>query len=120
MSLEHPFQAFGTAHLVVILLTIVVPFAFARAVRHQRWPTLERAFAISLSVLLAGNFVGYAIYLKSNGGLRWAQALPMQLCDWAMAITIVALITHRRSWFDVAYFWGIAGTFQAILTPNLQ
>jgi hypothetical integral membrane protein (TIGR02206 family) len=35
-----------------------------------------------------------------------------------MITTIIAL-TARRSWME-SYFWGIGGTFQAILTPNLQ
>jgi hypothetical integral membrane protein (TIGR02206 family) len=119
MRPEHPFHIFGVAHLVVILLTFFVPLGFAIAVRHRHRPALERAFEISLALLLAINFVGYAIYVKSAYGLRWTETLPMQLCDWATVVTIVALITRRRSWFDVAYFWGIAGTFQAILTPNL-
>ena len=37
-----------------------------------------------------------------------------------MVTIIVALLTARRSWTEVSYFWGIGGTFQAILTPNLQ
>jgi hypothetical integral membrane protein (TIGR02206 family) len=49
-----------------------------------------------------------------------AHAAPMQLCDWAMFATIAALVTLRNGVFEVAYFWGLAGTFQAILTPNLR
>ena len=37
-----------------------------------------------------------------------------------MVTIIVALLTSRPSWTEVSYFWGIGGTFQAILTPNLQ
>ncbi|MEY2491821.1 MAG: hypothetical protein QOH24_772 [Verrucomicrobiota bacterium] len=43
----------------------------------------------------------------------------MQLCDWAMLVIIVAMWTGNRAWFEVAYFWGIGGTLQAVLTPNL-
>jgi hypothetical integral membrane protein (TIGR02206 family) len=32
----------------------------------------------------------------------------------------MALMTRRQGWYEVAYFWGMAGTLQAILTPNLQ
>jgi len=46
--------------------------------------------------------------------------LPLQLCDWAMAVIIVALWTGNRRWLEVAYFWGIGGTLQAIITPNLR
>jgi hypothetical integral membrane protein (TIGR02206 family) len=37
-----------------------------------------------------------------------------------MVTVIVALVTGWRGWTEVSYFWGIGGTFQAILTPNLQ
>jgi len=46
--------------------------------------------------------------------------LPMQLCDWGMVVVIVAMCTGNQRWFEVAYFWGIGGTLQAVLTPNLR
>lgn len=115
----HAFHLFGRAHLTVLFLTFCVPLVFALLVRGGRRPRLERGFAVALSMLLALNFLGYAIFVRRHGGLAWGQTLPMQLCDWALVVIIVALLTHRRRWFDVAYFWGIGGTFQAILTPNL-
>jgi hypothetical integral membrane protein (TIGR02206 family) len=30
------------------------------------------------------------------------------------------MCTGSQHWFEVAYFWGIGGTLQAILTPNLR
>ena len=46
--------------------------------------------------------------------------LPMQLCDWGMVVVLVAMWTGNQRWFEVAYFWGIGGTLQAVLTPNLR
>jgi len=46
--------------------------------------------------------------------------LPMQMCDWGMVVVIVAMCTGNQRWFEVAYFWGIGGTLQAVLTPNLR
>jgi hypothetical integral membrane protein (TIGR02206 family) len=37
-----------------------------------------------------------------------------------MLVVIVAMWTGSQRWFEVAYFWGIGGTLQAILTPNLR
>jgi hypothetical integral membrane protein (TIGR02206 family) len=45
--------------------------------------------------------------------------LPMQMCDWGMVVVMVAMWTGSQRWFEVAYFWGIGGTLQAVLTPNL-
>jgi hypothetical integral membrane protein (TIGR02206 family) len=32
---------------------------------------------------------------------------------------ILALWSRRQVWVDLAYFWGLAGTLQAVLTPDL-
>jgi len=42
------------------------------------------------------------------------------MCDWGMVVVIVAMLTGNQRWFEVAYFWGIGGTLQAVLTPNLR
>lgn len=120
MHSEPIFRLFGPAHVVVILLTLAIPLGLGFAVRRTGSQRVDRAVAVCLSLLLAVNYCGYAAYLLQRHQLVWQQALPFQLCDWAMVTVIVALLTGRRSWSEVSYFWGIGGTFQAILTPNLQ
>lgn len=44
----------------------------------------------------------------------------MQLCDWAAFSVIIALTTGSKGFYEVAYFWGLSGTLQAVLTPNLD
>src|SRR5450432_4719368 len=118
MNSEPVFRIFGLAHLVVILLTILIPIALGITVRITRSRRIDRAVASCLAILLSTNYFGYAAYLWHHHLLFWTQALPFQLCDWAMITVIIALLTGRRGWFDVSYFWGIGGTFQAILTPS--
>ena len=120
MNSQPVFLLFGTAHLVVIFLTVFIPLSLGIAVRVTASRRLDRAVALGIALLLATNYFGYALYLWSHDLLSWKQALPFQLCDWAMVTVIVALWTARPGWTEVSYFWGIAGTFQAILTPNLQ
>jgi len=114
------FQRYGAAHLIVILLTVALPFILAAFVRKSRWPSSERVVARIIALLLGINYVGYAIYLWMIGASSWEKTLPLQLCDWAMIAIIVAFLTGRERWLEVAYFWGIGGTVQAILTPNLR
>ena len=120
MDVERAFQPFGLAHLVVILLTIALPFVLAAFVRKSRWPRSERVVARVIALLLGINYAGYAIYLWTIGETSWEKSLPLQLCDWAMVAIIVAFLTGRERWLEVAYFWGIGGTVQAILTPDLR
>jgi hypothetical integral membrane protein (TIGR02206 family) len=114
------FRPFGLAHLAVIFLTIALPFVLAAFVRKSRWPRSEQIIGRLLALSLAVNYLGYEIYLAMNTGLSWEKALPFQLCDWAMIAILVALLTGRERWLEVAYFWGIGGTLQAILTPDLK
>ncbi len=120
MNSQPVFLLFGTAHLVVIFLTIAIPLVLGFALRTTGSRRIDRAVAVGLTLLLLTNYFGFALYLWSHDLFIWKQALPFQLCDWAMVTIIVALLSARRGWTEVSYFWGIGGTFQAILTPNLQ
>ena len=66
------------------------------------------------------NYVAYLIVGRQFGVTVWWRALPLQLCDRAMFVIIVALWTGNKRWLEIAYFWGIGGTLQAIITPNLR
>jgi hypothetical integral membrane protein (TIGR02206 family) len=118
--MDHPFRPYGAAHLVVIFLTIALPFVLAMIVRRSKSPDgCERAVVISLSALLIINYVAYLMLVRQFGAVSWKQVLPLQLCDWGMVVVMVAMLTGSQRWFEVAYFWGLGGTLQAVLTPNL-
>jgi hypothetical integral membrane protein (TIGR02206 family) len=114
------FRHFDTSHIAILLLTVVLPLALAWLVRRKRSDRFSQGVSIALAALLTLNFLGYPIYLlffpaESDG--HW---LPMQLCDWALMATVVALLRRSIRWFELAYFWGLAATLQAIITPNLD
>src|SRR5436190_3010034 len=114
------FHPYGLPHLSVIFLTIAVPFVLASLVRGTKSQRLERMIISVLSTLLILNYVAYLVFVRSHGVVDWRQMLPMQMCDWGMVVVIVAMWTGSQRWFEVAYFWGIGGTLQAVLTPNLR
>jgi len=120
MDAAHAFRPYGLAHLIVIALTVALPFVLAAFVRRTRWPRTERLVGQLFAAMLLINYIGYEIFLAFTVGLEWKKALPFQLCDWAMITIVVALLTGRERWLEVAYFWGIGGTLQAILTPDLK
>ena len=120
MQMASPFQLFGAAHLTVIGLTVGLPVLFWATARGAGREGYRIAVRYGLAGLLAVNWVGYEIERYLAGEFTPAGALPMQLCDWAMVAVIAALVTRRPGVYEVAYFWGLAGTLQAILTPNLQ
>jgi hypothetical integral membrane protein (TIGR02206 family) len=84
---------------------------------HTRHFTRICEHALAAALVLA--FVGELIAKHFDGTLNPANALPMQLCDWALFATSAALWWRWRPGFDVAYFWGLAGTAQALFTPAI-
>jgi hypothetical integral membrane protein (TIGR02206 family) len=69
---------------------------------------------------MVGAFLADPILRAAVGELTWADGLPLELCDAAGVATIVALLKRRQAAFELAYFWGLSGTFQALLTPPLE
>src|SRR4029450_5086486 len=117
---ERVFQPYGWPHLTVIVLTITLPFVLSAVVPRTKSTRVERTIVALLSAVLVINYIAYLIFVRSHGILSWRQMLPLQLCDWGMVVVIVAMWTGNQRWFEVPYFWGIGGTLQAVLTPNLH
>src|SRR5712692_4158084 len=77
--------------------------------------------ARALAVVLVGDEVAWWIYLVATHANRaeLLYALPFQLCDAAIFVSAFALWFRRQILVEVTYFWGLAGTIQAIITPDL-
>src|ERR1051325_4066885 len=114
------FHPWSSSHFVVIFLTVVLPFILAFVVHRTRSPRLERSIRFTTSALLIINYVAYVFVARNFGVDSWYKLMPLQLCDWAMVVIIGALWTGNRRWLEIAYFWGIGGTLQALITPNLR
>jgi hypothetical integral membrane protein (TIGR02206 family) len=99
--------------LAVIAATIVVLVVAARK-RPGRWIGV-------LALVLVVDELSWWIYMAAGGGEpgQRAQPLPLQLCDVAIFIAAFALLTRHRLLVEVTYFWGLAGTIQALFTPDL-
>ncbi len=46
--------------------------------------------------------------------------LPLFLCDIVALILPVIILTENRKWLGILYFWALAGTLQALVTPDLE
>jgi hypothetical integral membrane protein (TIGR02206 family) len=74
-----------------------------------------------MAVALVGVELSWWAYVLGGGvpGSELAYTLPLQLCDAAIFVAAAALWTRRQIVVEVTYFWGLAGTIQALLTPDL-
>jgi hypothetical integral membrane protein (TIGR02206 family) len=103
---------------VAVILILTVALVLAARLRPGPWTTVA---ARALAVLLVGAEVGWWIYLIATraSGAELAYALPFQLCDAAIFVSALALWFRQQLLIEITYFWGLAGTIQSILTPDL-
>ena len=116
-----PFQLFGAAHIVVMVLSVAVPAALSVVVRRVDSERVTRNVCIASAVVLALNQVTYWAYrFVTEGALVFLQEhLPLHLCSIAVVLSVIVLLTRARLPYELTYFWGLAGTTNAIITPVL-
>jgi hypothetical integral membrane protein (TIGR02206 family) len=118
MTVAPPFVLFGTAHLWTLVLIAAVALLLPLAVRRLA-PAAVTPVGLMLAALLLGQeAVDVALQLRQFGPS--VQLLPLHLCTLAVFVTAWMLVTHSPRVFEVAYFWALAGTTQALLTPDLR
>ncbi|MGO9097311.1 MAG: TIGR02206 family membrane protein [Bryobacteraceae bacterium] len=111
------FQLFGPIHLAILASIPAIAFALARWSRGSA--DAARTIRMALGVFLLINETVWWIYRIRHEGLRFPGGLPLQLCDFALWLTILALLTLSRWAYEVAYYAGLAGASMAALTPEL-
>jgi hypothetical integral membrane protein (TIGR02206 family) len=112
------FRIFDFQHLAVLFILAVLAFFVAWAGMRLRGTA-----RLWLGRALAGLLLCYALALYfqaiRNGWLHLSNSLPMQLCDWVLIACLVTLIRPNILAAEIAYFWGLGGTLQAVLTPDI-
>jgi hypothetical integral membrane protein (TIGR02206 family) len=106
-----------TAHLV-ILLAVPVTSAVLVALLRQ-WAAWSRAARCCLGGALAVNELVWYGYRLHEEGFRFPEALPLQLCDLTLWLTVIAALTLNPGVYEIAYFCGLGGSSMALLMPDL-
>ena len=129
---------FGPVHTTTMVAILVVAAALSTLLRR----TWERSFGarlrrvtcgvLGLVLLLSGLAENVVLTLRGYGS--WEESLPLHLCDIALIVCVLVLfgLAFRKSpqplrehgnvlqtLYELAYFWALGGTTQAVLTPDI-
>lgn len=115
-----PFVLFGPAHLLTIGLIVLLSLGLPAAMGRWGSEELARRLEKSLALFLVTHEIVKLYLLTTYYGYRWVQVLPLHLCSIATFLTVGLLLTHSHRLYEVVYFWGLGGTLQAILTPDIN
>ena len=103
-----------------LIFTFTGPLLLWILSRHLDSVRFAKGTCWLFALALLGAKSGTLVAVFRDGDLTPDYALPMHLCDWALLTTVVALLLRRQLCFELAYFWGFAGTAQALISPALD
>ena len=105
-------------HLTTLGVIAVFIAALVTAARLRPGPwTVVAGRTLALVILV--NECGWWVWLAGQHTWSASYALPLQLCD------VVAFVAAGALWFrqpllvELTYFWGLAGTANALISPDL-
>lgn len=100
-----------------VIAICIVGLVTAARVRPGQW-TVVAGRSLALGILI--NECGWWVWLAEQHTWSASYALPLQLCD------VVAFVAAGALWFrhpllvELTYFWGLAGTANGLISPDVQ
>lgn len=112
------FHFLGTSHVCVLALTAALAAGMI-LLASSRWKNTALGAERVLALLLLLEWPANVLLSAYTGELDRSLWLPAHLCDVAAIIGGFALLSHKHLLCELLYFWGLAGTMQGMLTPEL-
>lgn len=115
------------------MVTVVSPLAYGSSVvlgatacavacvAARRWPgAWTVVVARIVGLILLADAVSYTVGLAVAGDWSARSSLPFALCDMAVLVAAAACWWQIPVLVELTYFWGLAGTLQGLVTPDLS
>jgi hypothetical integral membrane protein (TIGR02206 family) len=113
-----PFRLLSSSHLIALSVVVLVNLSII-SLRRNVSPQARRAFRYGLATLLILNEMALHLWIWMAGNWTVQTMLPLHLCGLFVYISAIMLITKSYTLYEFAYFLGIGGATQALLTPGL-
>jgi len=106
-------------YLVTAVLALAAGSALCAGARHNsgRWTILA---ARLIALVLLADALSFVVAKIVAGNFSPKTDLPFALCDVAVLLAAAACWWRKPLLVELTYFWGLAGTLQAVITPDLS
>ncbi len=113
------FSLFGSQHLMVlivlVLLSVGLPFFSKKFLSPSQQLWLGRIMAVCISFWA----LAYVVIKLWLGDFNHQTDLPFDICNISGVLLPFLMWKPRFRVHEILYFWVLAGTLQAIITPHL-
>ena len=113
------FDSFGVQHAVTIATVAALIAAMCWTGRRLSGTPSRRRYEIGLAACVWMMWISYQAYDFIKYGFEPGNTLPLQLCDFAAVFAAIVFVYPSRRLQSLAYFWGLALSTQALITPDM-
>ena len=113
------FSLFGFQHIAVLVLMLVLCIFLPLIAK--KWFSQQQQLLLSriMAVIISANALIYPLIKVALGDFDVQQDLPLDICNITAAMLPFVMWRPSYRVHEVLYFWVLAGTFQANITPYL-
>lgn len=112
-----PFVLFDSAHLSALGIILIINILII-LFRKRFSPPGRTALRYTLAVILVIVETSWHLWNLSIGDWTLQTMLPFHLCSALVWLSAYMLVTKNYRVYEYAYFLGIGGAIQALLTPD--
>jgi hypothetical integral membrane protein (TIGR02206 family) len=113
------FESFSVQHLTTLFALGTMTY-----VAISKGRNLDEPARTNLGLVIAGvtfsTLISEGILKLAAGTFDLYVDLPFFLCDLVAMVLPFVLYLQNRKWTGILYFWAMAGTMQALITPDLD
>lgn len=118
-STEQEFFYYTAPHFIpIILMCIVIYLLYRFQDQIRNWKHEENLrFGLAIFVILM-HFTFFWHFILIDEATA-ARNLPITVCGWAIIFSSFMLFTKKQVFFDIVYFFVLAGSINALITPGV-
>ncbi len=116
------FEFLGLPHIAAMGVTLALPILLTIAVKRLRSAKATRALCSAFAgVLLLNELLYWSQRLATVGAHEFVRLhLPLHICGITVFAVAAALVFRCRTAYEIAYFWGLVGATNAVVTPQIE
>lgn len=113
------FEAYTMEHFLPIIVAILVAWISIVVANRSFGERQKTILGTTLALIPFFCVLGRLSYLLLDGSFSAQLDLPFFLCRFMSLILPFVLFTRNRFMLGILYFWVLAGTINAVITPDL-
>jgi len=115
----HQFEYFSPSHTIALLLILLLCILLFIFRQHIKSSLNERFYRYFMVFFLITPLILFNVFHIYHNTWDIGSTLPLEFCRMSAILSAIMLINKNYTLYEINYFWGLCGTTQALITPNI-